>query len=152
MPEQRSRTPRRFRRQKRRRPPLGSRLKNWWPVAESNHGHADFQSAALPTELTGQRGADYIQAVQRRQRRKSCFPVVGTSCCRERFIACRPVGAGLWGRSSIGLVPFQARKPGERCPQVSGCVAFGLRLFHGLVSLLRATRQEHCAIARPRRR
>ena len=25
----------------------------WWPVAESNHGHADFQSAALPTELTG---------------------------------------------------------------------------------------------------
>jgi integrase len=31
----------------------------WWPVAESNHGHADFQSAALPTELTGQRGPHY---------------------------------------------------------------------------------------------
>ena len=25
----------------------------WWPVSESNQGHADFQSAALPTELTG---------------------------------------------------------------------------------------------------
>ena len=35
--------------------PEGAALENWWPVAESNHGHADFQSAALPTELTGQR-------------------------------------------------------------------------------------------------
>jgi hypothetical protein len=30
-----------------------SRYKYWWPVSESNQGHADFQSAALPTELTG---------------------------------------------------------------------------------------------------
>ena len=29
----------------------------WWPVPESNQGHKDFQSSALPTELTGlQRG------------------------------------------------------------------------------------------------
>ena len=26
----------------------------WCPEAESNHRHADFQSAALPTELSGQ--------------------------------------------------------------------------------------------------
>ena len=29
------------------------RLKEWWPRAESNHRHTDFQSAALPTELLG---------------------------------------------------------------------------------------------------
>jgi hypothetical protein len=29
----------------------------WCPDPESNQGHADFQSAALPTELSGQRGA-----------------------------------------------------------------------------------------------
>ena len=31
------------------------RLKNdWCPEAESNHRHEDFQSSALPTELSGQ--------------------------------------------------------------------------------------------------
>ena len=28
-------------------------LKKWCPVAESNHRHGDFQSPALPTELSG---------------------------------------------------------------------------------------------------
>ena len=25
----------------------------WWPEVESNHRHEDFQSSALPTELSG---------------------------------------------------------------------------------------------------
>ena len=25
----------------------------WWPEVESNHRHTDFQSVALPTELSG---------------------------------------------------------------------------------------------------
>jgi hypothetical protein len=29
--------------------------KIWWPRAELNHRHTDFQSAALPTELLGLR-------------------------------------------------------------------------------------------------
>ncbi len=29
------------------------KCKKWWPNLELNQGHADFQSAALPTELFG---------------------------------------------------------------------------------------------------
>ena len=40
-------------------------LKYWWPRAELNHRHTDFQSAALPTELLGRpelrEGADYTK-------------------------------------------------------------------------------------------
>ena len=40
-------------------PFLEGAVRIWWPIAESNHGHADFQSAALPTELIGQGRANY---------------------------------------------------------------------------------------------
>ena len=37
--------------------PLGyTPAKEWWPETESNRRHEDFQSSALPTELSGQRG------------------------------------------------------------------------------------------------
>ena len=32
-----------------------STCKYWWPEVELNHRHTDFQSVALPTELSGQR-------------------------------------------------------------------------------------------------
>ncbi len=31
----------------------------WWPNSDSNQGHADFQSAALPTELLGHSATCY---------------------------------------------------------------------------------------------
>ena len=34
--------------------PLGmAKSIKWWPDQESNQGHKDFQSSALPTELSG---------------------------------------------------------------------------------------------------
>jgi hypothetical protein len=40
----------------------GHFLQLWWPGTESNHRHADFQSAALPTELPGHEERKYIKA------------------------------------------------------------------------------------------
>ncbi len=34
----------------------------WWPLTELNRGHGDFQSPALPTELSGQRAAGSVPA------------------------------------------------------------------------------------------
>ena len=47
-----------YRSQKRKKPRFSARPYEWWcPDSESNQGHGDFQSPALPTELSGQRGA-----------------------------------------------------------------------------------------------
>ena len=47
-----------YRSQKRKKPRFAARPYEYWcPDSESNQGHGDFQSPALPTELSGQRSA-----------------------------------------------------------------------------------------------
>ena len=38
----------------------------WCPVPESNQGHEDFQSTALPTELTGLRNQTSVKSQEAR--------------------------------------------------------------------------------------
>ena len=54
------------------------RENKWCPEAESNHRHGDFQSPALPTELSGQHVLFYrmIFLSQIFFTKKSCFGVV----------------------------------------------------------------------------
>ena len=89
-------------------------LITWWPVAESNHGHADFQSAALPTELTGQRGTHYRQGIAPRQRENeiSCSPA------STRFMRGETVLRGHGVQASRCLRPqgCAERQPGRWCP------------------------------------
>ena len=48
-------------------------LKLWCPVPESNQGHEDFQSTALPTELTGHRKLIFV--ISREARIKASEPL-----------------------------------------------------------------------------
>ena len=60
-------------------------LGKWCPGADSNHRHADFQSAALPTELPGHLcGREWGRFDNRtRTRQQSLFP---DNCCATRLI------------------------------------------------------------------
>ena len=62
----------------------GAVNRKWWPRAESNHRHGDFQSPALPTELLGRRMsvptvAEFCERVLKRQGHceSSFIPVAG---------------------------------------------------------------------------
>ena len=75
-------------------------LKSWCPGADSNHRHADFQSAALPTELPG-RGRRAPRLI-----RKSAWPV-------EPPRAARP---GPRQPSGATPRPGPRRRAGGSCP------------------------------------
>ena len=74
----------------------------WWPVRDSNPRHEDFQSSALPTELTGRKCRDNYTSVYRVASRtilkkiSSCVQLV---CMAERF---RCAGAPSRPRQAMG--------------------------------------------------
>jgi len=88
-----------------------SRQKAKWRDSESNRGHHDFQSCALPTELS-RRGPD-LNGSQRNgsQRRRATMRCgagrrsrvgLGALCLHARD----PSGQPVWDRSARGLAPY----------------------------------------------
>ena len=117
-------------------PAVGSGLEKWCPGAESNHRHADFQSAALPTELPGlvrrqlYRGAlRACPAAPRRVRRSgrtldrrahSLFRLVGSgrrscSCAAARRGRRQPVSAAS-DRPGAPACRYWRSPPSARAP------------------------------------
>ena len=65
--------------------PAGVRC-GWWPRAESNHRHKDFQSSALPTELLGRIGT------------------VGTCGQSDKRALFKPVSSGASTQSAVSVL------------------------------------------------
>ena len=64
-------------------------LKKWCPDAESNHGHGDFQSPALPTELSGRilRLTLALEVNRGRQKKRGRIKPADFSIVKESLIA-----------------------------------------------------------------
>ena len=105
--------------------------RGWWPRAESNHRHADFQSAALPTELLGHKGhlvpalpsgrerairSVWMKKVKPGATRRCCFrqAIVDASGAATGFLLHLPIPRGRPGQGAGGCRPAPVRRQCRR--------------------------------------
>ena len=90
-------------------------MNKWCPDSESNQGHGDFQSPALPTELSGQRAA--LNRIGRKPSTALCVkdvkmpPVAGFSGKGRKKCACSGYHLGL---AVPPTLPIQLNAPLRR--------------------------------------
>src|SRR6185437_3874630 len=113
-------------------------IPRWWPRAESNHRHEDFQSSALPTELLGHACGIACQArVARISDHEPRIRLATAQTVKHPGSADAPQGA-----IQVGIEPECV----HRHAAVANLHAFGAQAFRLLTESTAAARQRNGAV------